>query len=100
MDTRDIEAFLAVAHSRSLTVAASERCQTASAISKALRRVEQEFGVELFDRSGARLQLNEAGVAFAKHAKQIICLVDKAKLSVRGSRLRGEGRAKMAGPAH
>ena len=83
MDIRDIETFLAVAHAGSLTGAALVRCRTTSALSKALRRLEDEFGTELFDRSGSRLRLNSAGRQFTPHAEQILGLVQRAKLSVR-----------------
>lgn len=82
MDIRDIEAFLAVARAGSLTGATSARCRTASALSKALRRLESEFGTELFDRSGSRLRLNRAGQQLTPHAEQIVSLVKLAKKSV------------------
>ncbi|QLQ29256.1 MAG: LysR family transcriptional regulator [Pseudoxanthomonas sp.] len=47
MQLRDMEAFLAVCRSGSLVAAVGHYPLTVSALSKAIRRVEREVGVDL-----------------------------------------------------
>jgi len=58
---RQLEVFLSAAQSENLTRAAETLSMSQSAASGALRELEQQFGVQLFDRVGKRLQLNELG---------------------------------------
>ncbi len=58
---RQLEVFLSAAQSENLTRAAEALSMSQSAASGALRELEQQFGVQLFDRVGKRLQLNELG---------------------------------------
>jgi len=79
MQLRDMEAFLAVGRSGSLVAAVGHYPLTVSALSKAIRRVEREVGVELFDRRGSRLSLNHSGRKFAVRAEMIVALFREAK---------------------
>lgn len=58
---RQLEVFLATAHFENVTRAADELAMSQSAASGALRDLEQQFDVQLFDRVGKRLQLNDMG---------------------------------------
>lgn len=58
---RQLEIFLAIAAKGSTTRAAVQVALSQSAISNALAELEQRLGVQLFDRVGKRLVLNEAG---------------------------------------
>lgn len=58
---RQLDVFLAVAHHENVTRAADELAMSQSAASGALKDLEQQFDVQLFDRVGKRLQLNELG---------------------------------------
>ncbi len=48
-------------------------------LSQRLREMEDEFGCELFTRSGHRLQLTEAGRLFYHRAREILRLVDETR---------------------
>lgn len=65
---RDVRYFLAVAHDRSLTVAARECNVTEAALSKAVARVEAAVGFPLFDRSKRGMTLTQSGAQFHAHA--------------------------------
>ncbi len=58
---RQLEVFLATAASENISRAASDMAMSQSAASGALKELEGQFGVQLFDRRGKRLQLSELG---------------------------------------
>lgn len=58
---RQLEVFLAVAHTENITRAAESLAMSQSAASSALKDIESQFSIQLFDRVGKRLQLNELG---------------------------------------
>lgn len=58
---RQLEVFLAIAHQQNVSKAALQLNLSQSAASSALKEMEQQFDVQLFDRIGKRLQLNEQG---------------------------------------
>ena len=61
MDITDLEYFKIIAESGSLTKAAQQLHITQPAMSAMLKKLEEELGVELFDRSPNRIHLNKAG---------------------------------------
>ena len=65
---RHIRCFLETARAGSLTEAAKQLHVSQPAISKTLRELESILGENLFDRSGRRLRLNQAGKLFQHHA--------------------------------
>ena len=69
---RQLEVFLAAAHHENLTRAAASLAMSQSAASSALRDMEHRFDVQLFDRIGKRLQLNELGRALRPQAQALI----------------------------
>ncbi|EDM47436.1 LysR family transcriptional regulator [Marinobacter algicola] len=58
---RQLEVFLAAAHFQNITRAADSLAMSQSAASSALKELESQFDIQLFDRVGKRLQLNELG---------------------------------------
>ena len=58
---RQLEVFLAVAHCQNITRAAHSLSMSQSAASGALKDFETQFDIQLFDRVGKRLQINELG---------------------------------------
>lgn len=58
---RQLEVFLATARHENVTRAAAALSMSQSAASGSLRELENQFGVQLFDRLGKRLQLSELG---------------------------------------
>ena len=72
MDTKYLKTFLAVADSRSFSLAAEKVHLTQPAVSKRINQLEEELGIKLFDRIGKQVSLTEAGEVFQLRAKQII----------------------------
>ncbi len=69
---RQLEVFLAVAHHDNLTRAADSLAMSQSAASGALKDLEQQFDVRLFDRVGKRLQINDFGRAVRPRAEALL----------------------------
>lgn len=69
---RQLQVFLATAHSENVTRAAEELSMSQSAASGALRDLESQFDVQLFDRVGKRLQLNDMGQQLRPAAEALL----------------------------
>src|SRR5690606_904505 len=69
---RQLEVFLATAFHENLTRAADSLAMSQSAASSALRDLESQFEVQLFDRVGKRLQLNELGRSIRPRAQALL----------------------------
>ncbi|MFN3579018.1 MAG: LysR substrate-binding domain-containing protein [Pseudomonas sp.] len=69
---RQLEVFLATAFHENLTRAADSLAMSQSAASSALRDLEGQFAVQLFDRVGKRLQLNELGQSIRPRAEALM----------------------------
>lgn len=74
MDYDQLASFLEVARLQSFSRAAEKIYRTQPAISAQIRLLEQECGERLFDRSGKRVQLTQAGEILQRYAQKIIDL--------------------------
>ena len=61
MDLAELQVFLTVASERSFSRAAARLHRTQPAISQAVKRLEDDLGERLFDRSAKDGKLTEAG---------------------------------------
>lgn len=73
---RQLQIFIAIAKSGSNTAAGEQVGLSQSAISASIAELEKTVNVQLFDRVGKRLQLNDHGRAMMPHA---LALVDGAE---------------------
>lgn len=85
MDLQDLRVFVTVTRHRSLALASADLHQTASALSKALRRLELSVQTPLFDRSGKQLVLNRAGEALLPRALQLLHFAEQTRSELKGS---------------
>ena len=69
---RQLEVFLATARYENVTRAAQSLAMSQSAASGALKELEEQFGVLLFDRKGKRLQLSELGNQLRPQAENLL----------------------------
>ena len=69
---RQLEVFLAAAHFQNITRAADSLAMSQSAASSALKELESQFDIQLFDRVGKRLQLNELGRLYRPKAESLL----------------------------
>src|SRR6476660_7954384 len=79
MELRHLRYFIAVAEAGSLTEAAERRLYTSQpSLSRQIRDLESEVGVELLSRSVRGVELTAAGKAFLDHARLVLMHVDAA----------------------
>lgn len=76
MTLRHFRIFAMVAETNSFTKAAQKLYITQSAVSHAIRELEEECGTLLFDRLSKRIQLNQSGVLFLEEIRPILAAVD------------------------
>ena len=69
---RELEVLVAVADAGSVTQAASQLAMTQSAASQALATLETQLSVQLFDRIGRKLILNENGRLLLPNARAML----------------------------
>ena len=69
---RQLEVFLATARQENLSKAATALAMSQSAASDALKELEHQFGIRLFDRVGKRLQLNDFGRLLQPRAEELL----------------------------
>lgn len=82
MDTQNLKAFVAVAVSRSFSVAAEKLHITQPAISKRIHMLEQQLDIQLFDRIGRQITLTEAGRTLLPHAEAILDAMQTARQAI------------------
>lgn len=75
----EMQAYVRVVESGSISGAAVQLEQTTSAISRSLGRLETKLGVTLLRRTTRRLELTEEGSAFLEHARSILASVEDAE---------------------
>ncbi len=80
MELRHLRYFIAVADAGSLTVAAEQKLHTSQpSLSRQIRDLEQEVGVQLMNRSAHGVELTPAGKAFLDHARMALHQAEAAK---------------------
>jgi LysR family transcriptional regulator, regulator for bpeEF and oprC len=78
-DLNGIRVFLRVAEAHSFTGAANLLGLTASGVSKAIARLEQEYGQRLLNRTTRRVGLTDEGLAFFERCRQILLDLEEAE---------------------
>lgn len=80
---RQLEVFLEVAQTGNLTKAANQLNMSQSAASSALKDLESQFDLLLFDRVGKRLQLNEQGRLLRPKAEALMAMAEDLEQSLK-----------------
>jgi DNA-binding transcriptional LysR family regulator len=84
-----LEVFLAVARFENVSRAAEALAMSQSAASGALKELEQQFDVLLFDRMGKRLQLSELGRQLRPQAEALLAQAGAFEQSLAGESVGG-----------
>jgi LysR family hca operon transcriptional activator len=80
MELRHLRYFVAVADAGSLTAAAEQKLHTSQpSLSRQIRNLEQEVGVQLINRAAHGVELTSAGKAFLDHARMALHQAEAAK---------------------
>ena len=93
MDLAQLEIFLCIAEEKSFSRAAEKMLRTQPALSIAIKRLEEELGESLFDRSNKSGTLTEAGKILLSYAQRMINMRDEAKEAI--GELRGMFRGRL-----
>jgi LysR family hca operon transcriptional activator len=84
MELRHLRYFVAVAEAGSLTVAAARKLHTSQpSLSRQIRDLEDEIGVQLLTRRARGIELTPAGRAFLDHARSVLSQVEAAAEAAR-----------------
>jgi DNA-binding transcriptional LysR family regulator len=83
MDINQLEVLVTVAREKSFSRAAEVLNRTQPAVSQAVRRLEQEIGEKLFDRSSKDGTLTLEGEMLVDYARQILNLRHSAQSAIR-----------------
>ena len=83
MELRHLRYFTAVAEEQNVTRAAARLHVSQPPLSRQIRDLEEELGVELFKRTAKSLELTEAGKIFLNEARAVLLRSDEAVQAVR-----------------
>lgn len=100
MDINQLEVLVAVAKEKSFSRAAEALKRTQPAVSQAIRRLEQEIGEKLFDRSSKDGTLTLAGEVLLDYAKQMLNLRLTAQSAIREMRDLHHGKLSISANEH
>jgi LysR family transcriptional regulator for bpeEF and oprC len=98
MDLNSLVIFARVAETRSFTVAADQLDLSASAVSKAVSRLEADLGVLLLHRTTRMVTPTAEGIDLLERCREIIAAIDDAVSSVKGVPGRPTGRLRVVLP--
>ncbi len=83
MDLRVLRTFQAAAHLENFRETAERLGLSQPTVSAQVRELEIELGEALFDRTGRRVRLNQAGQVFLPHAEEALRAYDRGRQAVR-----------------
>src|SRR5262245_28534109 len=86
MELRHLTYFVAVAEELHFTRAAERLHVAQPAVSEQVRKLEEELGVRLLDRTKRKVSLTEAGAALLAEARCVLQHVDRARLATHTAR--------------
>jgi LysR family transcriptional regulator, low CO2-responsive transcriptional regulator len=95
LDSRQLFAFAALARRGSFTLAAKDLFLTQSAVSHAIKALEEDVGCRLLDRVGRRVLLTQAGEQFLRHTEKILCEMEAARAGLDTLTKWGHGRLRV-----
>jgi DNA-binding transcriptional LysR family regulator len=95
LDSRQLNAFAALARCGSFTAAARELFLTQSAVSHAIKALEGDLGCRLVDRVGRTIRLTPAGERMLRHTERILREMGAARSGVEDVSKWGHGRLRV-----
>lgn len=99
LDSRQLRALCILARTGSFTQAARELSLTQSAISHAIKALEEEVGCRLLDRIGKKATLTQAGEQLLVHAEKILAEMSLARDELKQLGKWGQGRLRLGASA-
>eukprot|EP01133_Synstelium_polycarpum_P013606 gene13606-16012_t len=97
-DLNELTAFAAVARLRSFRKASVERGVSASALSHALRALEERLGVRLLQRTTRHFSVTDVGQSFYEHCKAMLVEAEAAQEAIELTRAAPRGTVRLSCP--
>lgn len=72
MELRHLRYFVTVVEEQSISKAAEKLCIAQPPLSRQIQKLEEELGIQLFERGSRPAKVTEAGIFFYQHAVQIL----------------------------
>lgn len=98
MELKQLSYFLSVAEAGSFSKAAVLMSVAQPVLSRQMKLLETELGVELFYRNGRGTILSEAGKLLNAHARSVMDSLDQARAEITATRSAPQGRVVIAMP--
>lgn len=95
MELRHLRYFVVVAEEQNVTRAAERLHVSQPPLSRQIRDLEEELGVELFRRTAKSLALTEPGKIFLNEARAVLLRAEKAAQTVRAAAAGERGRLRV-----
>lgn len=98
MNLRQLHCFIAVSDLQSVSRAATRLCMAQPAVTRTIKALEQDLGVDLFERSGRGIRATQAGKVFHDRVSGILRDLDRAAVEARAMARSPGGRVEVAMP--
>jgi LysR family nitrogen assimilation transcriptional regulator len=98
MELKQLDYFLGVAESGSFSKAAIRLSVAQPILSRQIKLLESELGVELLYRNGRGVVVSEAGKVLETYARGVVGLVEKAQSEIGSLKAEPRGRVAIAMP--
>lgn len=85
MTLRNMQIFLAVADSGSMSEAAKRLSIAQPSVSSTIAEIEEQYGIRLFERLGRKLYITQAGEQLEKYARHILAEFDDMERELRNA---------------
>ena len=95
----DLQLFITVADSASITAAAEHLQTNTSTLSRRLKKLEAIIGARLLDRTTRSQHITEAGKLFYQHCQQVLDSLDQVSRQINNQQDTLEGRISIYAPA-
>ena len=95
MNVQQLRVFERAAACRTITEAAAALGLKQPTVSFHLKKLEEDFGVELFRKHAGRLTLTDAGESLLPYARKITVLVEEAEQLMREHKDKGRGKLRI-----
>jgi DNA-binding transcriptional LysR family regulator len=94
-----LNVFVRAGETRSFTAAGQQLGTSASAVSKAIVRLEERLGVRLFHRSTRTVNLTPEGALFLERCRRILCEVESAEAELLQTQSAPRGKLRISLPS-
>ncbi|MGL5821562.1 MAG: LysR substrate-binding domain-containing protein [Sarcina sp.] len=95
MNFRKLNIFYETASSLNMTEVGKKLYISQPSVSQAIKEMEKELGVSLFDRIGKKLYLTHEGELYLKYVKRILNLYEEVKVTLENSRNNINGKIRV-----